>query len=242
MSQNTVNLKYATNNHSFFSNLRLMENIIKDHKKSNPIATFDQRDETEIGRSTGYAVFPELKAQVQAGTPISVDDFRHALAQRGIYNPAMQNKILNFTLQNKAGLQFAMGGIVSALMAEAQLAMAMNHNYQLNIEVNGPDDVTLVFDGVWEDVTVEPREPAVSAHVEINITPSKILITDFNLTQVGDSAAANQAHDYLLSNQQNILMKLLTFIKHLFGFNAELRLEQENKEDQSWVVPNNCSV
>jgi hypothetical protein len=118
--------------------------------------------------------------------------------------------------------------------------LAMDPEYKISMEVNRNNNVTLVFKGTWDDVNKEPREPAISASVSINITPNTVAITDFDITKIQDSEVANSAYKYLEDNQKNILEKLLSWIQRFFGFNSELRLEERKKDDMEWgITPNN---
>jgi hypothetical protein len=228
----SINLKYATNNHGFFSNIDKIKTILSAHKQENDIATFDIKDESEIGRGQSYAVFPELKQ----GQKITVQSFRKSLEDRGVVDPEIQNKILNLILQNKAGVHYAMGNVINFLLLEKGFDLLMNAaGYTIELEVNGPMDVDLVFKAEWDNFREEPREASIAANVKINITPNSAAITDFTLTKLADSTVANSAFEFLQDNQQNILMKLITLIKHALGFNSELRIEQSNENDNDWV-------
>ena len=230
-----VNLIYATDGLGFFTKVNMIRGIIDKYKKDSAIAKFTEADEFEISRGASYAVFPELLTGVKEGHSVNLNAFRKSLTDRQITDIAFQNKILNLTLQNKSGVQYAMGKIVDGLFIDNELLIMMNHNYKLELEVDSNNSVNLIFKGVWEDVKEEPRQPAFEATVKINITPEKATITNFDLTKLSDTPETSTAYDLLIENQQNILMKLITFIKQILGFNSEFTLEKKDENDANWA-------
>ncbi len=235
MAKKTLNLTYATDGLGFFSKIESMKTIISNHKKTNSISEFTQADEIEIGRGSSYAVFPELVVLVKQGGQITIGLFRECLNARGIADVALQNKILNMTLQSQAGLQFAMGKLVDGLFFEHDFLLVQNPNYQIAMEVMCDGSANLIFKGVWEDPMQQPREPAVAVSVKINISPDMVAITGFNMTKLSDASVTTAAYDLIEKNQQNIIMAIITFIRHFFGFNSELRLEEKQEGDLSWA-------
>ena len=233
-----ISLKYSNDQLGFFSTAKQMSDIINESKKDKSISTFDGRDDSEIGRGMSYAVFPELKEKVNDDEQITVEDFRNALSTRGIKDEAFQNKILNFTLQNKSGIQFAFGKIIDKLLLENDFLLTMNTDFKLNLQVESDESVSMQFIAFWKDPTNAPTELAIGLDVKVNITPDQIFIDRFDLQRFSDNPVAKEAIDFLESNQQNILMKLITFIKRMLGFDSELRLEQKNENDESWVASN----
>lgn len=231
-----INLKYSNAQPGFFSAAKQMSNIINQSKKDPSISTFNERDDFEIGRGASYAVFPELKEQVSQGKKITVTDFRRSLSERGVTDEAFQNKILNFTLQNKSGIQFAFGKIVDKLMLENDFLLTMNPNFKLNLKVESDQSVSMQFIAFWKDPTNAPEEPAIGLDVKVKITPDQIFIDRFDLQRFSDNPVAKDAMDFLQANQQNILMQLITYIKRVLGFDSELRLEQKGSNDENWVA------
>ena len=235
MAKQTLNLKYATDGLGLFSKIAKINTIISNYKKTHSISEFTAADDVEIGRGRSYAFFPELAEFVAQGGQITVDRFRQCLTNRGINDVAFQNKILTLTLQNKSGIQFGMGRIIDGLFLENGFLLAQNPDYQIDMDVTHDDRVSLVYTGVWEDPTTEPRTPAIKACVKINISPDMVAISAFDLTKLSDNPVATAAYHLIEENQQNIIMKIITFIMHVFGFNSELRLEEKQEGDLSWA-------
>lgn len=61
-----------------------------------------------------------------------------------------------------------------------------------------------------------------------------VAMTHCELIKLADNPTTNAIFDSLEENQQNIFMKLITFIMHLLGLNHELILEQRELEDHCW--------
>lgn len=104
----------------------------------------------------------------------------------------------------------------------------MNSNYELSIEVNSDKKVTLVFNGIWEDYSKDPREPAISVSASVAITLEEVAISDFKITRISESQTARDSYQFLKDNQQNIIEKIISYIKQLFGFDNEFKLEKNN--------------
>ncbi len=110
-------------------------------------------------------------------------------------------------------------------------------HFKIELEVDN-NSVHLIFKGTWEALATEeptgPRENAVEACVKINISREMVAITSFELTQISENPSAAKTFELLEANQKNIRMKLITFIRHAFGYNCEFRLEEQHEDDQSW--------
>lgn len=225
MTINSLNLKYSRHSSSFFSNINKIHEEIKEYKNSASLSAFTQAHETEIGRGKSYAIFTELRNDVTQGRKVTIESFRNALITRGVTDVDFQNKILALILQNKAGVQYPLGNIVNGLFLENNFQLIMNANYGLELNVNNNNDVTLVFTGTWDDYSENPRKAAIKVNAEVTITPDMASISNFKISQIADTPQANAAFKFLEDNQQNILQKIITFLKEIFGFNSELRLE-----------------
>ncbi|HHF7382627.1 TPA: hypothetical protein ACPSKF_003158, partial [Legionella anisa] len=230
-----------TNGLGFFNQISQVNAIISQSKKKNSLSQFTAADDVEICRGMSYAAFPELVELVNEGGQITVDGFRSCLKNRGIDDLAFQNKILNMTLQTREGVQYAAGRIIDTLLLDNQCYMWMLRDFpyfKIELEVDDNNSINLIFNGTWEAFVTEdptgPRENAVKACVKINISREMVAITSFELTQLSDNPSATRAFELLEANQQNILMKLITFIQHAFGYNCEFRLEEQQEDDQSW--------
>ncbi|CAM2839625.1 Uncharacterised protein [Legionella steigerwaltii] len=238
-----VNLEYATNGLGFFTKIKKINSIICESKKKDSISIFDAKDEKEIGRDRSYAVFPELRIE---NAKITLESFRRCLNNRGIQDLAFQNKILNMILQNRDGVQFAMNKIVDSLLyLEDEYPIWMRPDlpeYKIELEVDNNNSVNLIFKGIWETLTTDdsagPKENAIEACIKINISRDLVAITSFDLTKLSDMPNVTKAFELLEANQQNILMKLITFIRHVLGYNSELRLEERQENDRSWSPGN----
>lgn len=226
MAIDSLNLKYSRYS-NFFSKVSQIHKEIKKYKNSTSLAEFTKEDDNEIRRGTSYAVFPELQDDVKQGREVTLQTFRNALDTRGITDTDFQNKILYLILQNRAGIHFAFGNIVNGLFHndENDFTLIMDRDYTLEMKVNGDNEVTLVFEATWDDYSKDPRLPAITVNIEVNITPDMASISNFNISQTAETPQANAAFKFLEDNQQNILQKLITFLKEIFGFNSELRLE-----------------
>ncbi len=232
---NTLNLKYSKMDLGFFSGIAVVNKVMQEFKGEDSLAVFNIDHETEIGRGLSYALFPELRRDVIDGGQVTIESFRRALTTRGVSDIDFQNKVLCMILQNKAGIQFPLIGIIDILFHDNGHQLVRNASYELSLEVNSEYDLTLVFKGTWDLYNTEPKEPAISVSASVNITPDMVAITDFNMTKISDSPEANAAYNFLENNQQNILEKILSYIKRFFGFNSELRLEETNDGDVSWT-------
>lgn len=228
MANDSLNLKY-TGYGKFFTNIAKIRKEINVNKDSAYISEFTDADEREIGRGKSYAVFPELVKDVNEERDITLESFQNALAKRGIIDPDFQKKILYLVLQNRAGIQYPIGNIINSLLLENGFQLLMNRNYGLELKVNSANEVTLTFKGVWEDFTQDPRVPAIGAHVEVRITPEKAEISNFYMTKIADTEQANAGFNFLQENHQNILLRLITYLMDLFGFDTGRTLE--SRED-----------
>jgi hypothetical protein len=229
MANDSVNLKY-TSYSKFFSNVKALRQEININKSRKPVSKFSEKDEIEIGRGASYALFPELLDDISKDRQVTVKSFKQALSDRGVTDIDYQNKILFLILQNKAGIQYYMGDLVNSLLLENQYQLLMS-NYDLELKVNSSNEVTLIFKAIWNDITQDPRVPAIEANIEVSITPGNAKIANFNLTKIGDTEQANNGFKFLQDNQQNILGKLITYIMDVFGFDTGRTLE--SKEDDS---------
>ncbi|KTD62830.1 hypothetical protein [Legionella shakespearei] len=228
MANDSLNLKY-TGYSKFFTNIAKIRNEIKAVRGSANMSVFTEADAREIGRGKSYAVFPELIKDVDEGRTITIESFKTALTDRGITNTEFQNKILYLVLQNRAGIHYPLGNIVNSLLLENGHQLLMNRNYNVALKVNSSNEITLVFKGVWEDFTQDPRVPAIEADVEVKITPEKAEIINFHLTKIADTEQANNGFQFLQENHQNILSKLITYLRDMLGFDTGRTLE--SKED-----------
>lgn len=231
----SLDLKYAKHDLGFFSQVEKINAEIKKFKRSNSTAEFTDAHSFEIGRGPSYALFPELLEIVDKGEQVTIPLFRKALHTRGITNIDFQNKILSLVLQNKAGIQYPIGNIVNNLFMNNNHSLLMDRNYKLSLKVDDPNCVKLVFKAVWEDYTTEPRKPSIDVCVEVYITPDVVAINDFKITQISDTPVAHAAYRFLEDNQQNIIEKILSYIKRVFGFNSELRMEEAQANEQCWA-------
>ncbi|MCW8407522.1 hypothetical protein OQJ13_00860 [Legionella sp. PATHC035] len=235
-----LNLEYATNGLGFFTQIQRASSIIRESKQNDSISTFNAEDEKEIGRSSSYAVFPELRSK---NTKITLDGFRRCLADRGINDAAFQNKILHMTLQSRLSLHFAMNKIVDTLLyLQNEYPIWMSPDvpeHKIELEVVNDNSVDFIFKGIWQThVTDSPTGEtvnAVEALIKINISREVVAITSFELTKLSDMPNVTKAFERLEENQQNIIMKLITFIRHALGYNSELRLEEQEENDRSWA-------
>ncbi len=231
MTKKSLDLKFSKSNLSFHSDIATIKTIIKDFKKSQSgfIAEFTEDDEAEIGRGTSYDVFNE-------GNKVTIESFKKSLSEKGVVDVNLQNKILCMVLQNRAGLQYPIGNIVNNLFLNNNYKLLMNQDYGLAIEVNSNKKVTLVFNGIWEDYTKNPREPAISVKASVAISSDEVAISNFTITQLSESPVASESYQFLKDNQQNILEKIISHIKQFFGFNDEFKLEENNDENISWSL------
>ncbi|MBI2785168.1 MAG: hypothetical protein HYX60_02200 [Legionella longbeachae] len=181
------------------------------------IQSFDQKDDDEIARAGSYAIFPELE---------------------------QQDKILHMLLQHRAGIQFRLGALIQhnfpSPKDNKQKYLNVDPVYKLEIKVIGKNSVDLSYTAKiieknpWDS---EDSSEAFNVTVNINITPDKVLIKDFNLTKVIDNENTNTAFELIQSQQQNILMQLLTYIKHALGFDSELRIDTQEEEQTPTTEP-----
>ncbi len=235
---NKLNLIYAKSNSTFFSNITDLRSIISSGKKEEKTYTFTVKDETEIGRGRSYAFFDELE---QEGITISTNSIRLGLSSRGITDTAFQNKILIMILQSKMGVQFPIGPALPKYLQtmQNQYTILLNRNWNIKLDVDSSDTVSLAMNFVYDliDEHTADRTPMVEACIKINITLGDVVIDDFSLTMLSESPVATEIYNHLEENQQNILMKIITFILHALGFNDELILEKSEPEERGWGRP-----
>ena len=159
---------------------------------------------------------------------------RNGLKQRGVSDVIMQNKVLSLLLQNRAGLQFAMGSILTTLFLDNGFQFVMNSNYKVNLEVKNKQVVKLIFQGNWHNILDESKESAIFADVEIDITPTKATISTFQLTNIAENEETNNAFDFLLANQASIIWKIIIFLKTWFNLNRDIEVENANQDKCAW--------
>lgn len=236
MSKKSLNLIYSsasTTSFNFFKHIKSVNQTIIQFKKGSVINDFDITDETEIGRGRSYAVFPELREQVKRDEKITVNDFRASLCARGITDITFQNKILSLVLQNKAGLQYAFGNIFTDLLLSNKHDFLMASGYKLKLEVKDEHQIKLIFSGNWRDI-YDPDTPALNATVQLDMTPDKVTIEQFNITQLSNSPSTDKAFDFLEQNQANIFEKFIIFLKNIFGINSDAEIENVYRDQTPW--------
>ncbi|MBL7478978.1 hypothetical protein [Legionella bononiensis] len=237
MSNRSLNLIYSSKTNkpsNFFSKIKLMNNIVLKFKKEDIINDFSSDDETEIGRSDSYAVFPELVQQVKQQHQITLDDFRTSLARRGISDRTFQNKILSLILQSKAGIQFGLGSAFNALFTDSQHQFYLTADYNLSIEVKNNQRVKLIYSAGWRDITKTTTEPELTARTEVDITPNRVALDKCIITQISDSPEAKNAFAYLESNQVNIVQKIILFLMNYFNLNSDIEIENVYYDKTPW--------
>jgi len=229
----TINLVYSRYDLGFCPVVANMKRLVQQAKRSNLIAEFTSRDEDEIGRGMSYAMFPELRQWVDNGQSISIDAFRDCLNQRGVHDPAFQNKILNLTLQTKSGIHYGLGALFIELCSAHDLHVSTEPDYKVSLEVIDNTSVDLVYKQTFYRPEEESVEQGVRVEVRVNISERRAAIRSFNVENLSD--VSHPVYDFFMANQQNILFQLITFIKNLLGFNSDLRLEEKDRDDHSWV-------
>lgn len=232
MSKKNIDLRYASNSSAFFSGLNKIKNLVR---QKSGITSFNQEDENEIGRGKTYAVFPELQAQQEQ---ITIQHFRDALHQRGVTNESFQNKILAMLLQNRAGINFRFGMNILDLFDTSNAIFTLDENREVKIDIVDEKSVGLTYKAIIneKDPWTSKAYKAFEANVTVNISPEKVIIKAFDISKTYESEGTNDAYRAIQNQQQNILMKLLTYIKHALGFDSELRIE-ETQEDQTTHRP-----
>ncbi len=231
----TLNLIYSSPERlNFFGKIKQIGGIVFKFKSEGVINDFGTADENEVGRGDSYAVFPELQTMFDSGEKITLAALREGLRSRGVVDQFMQNKAMTMLLQCKAGMHFAMGNILNGLLLENGHNFLMRPNYDVKFEVQSPNHVKLVFNGTWQNIMVEPREDSLQARVEIDITPERIAIYNFNVTQIGKSPEAEQAFRFLQNNQTSIWQKIVTFFKTYFNANSNLEIENVAIDNKPW--------
>jgi hypothetical protein len=239
----TVNLIYSSlqlknparpENTGFFCKIKLIRKIIFNFKAEGIINDFSPADEFEVGRGNSYAVFPELQAAVDKGQRVTLAMLRNGLKSRGIVNEFLQNKAMSLLLQNKAGIHYAMGNVLNGLLLENEHSFLMRRDYTVRFEVKNKNHIKLLFVGTWRDITKNPQEDCLEGRIEINITPEKIAINHFEITQLSNSPAAKNAFRFLEHNQVSLWQKIVIFFKTFFNAHSELDVENVNIDKKPW--------
>lgn len=239
MSKKSFNLVYSTqsnNSFNFFQNLKKMNEVVLGFKVDHVINDFGAADEKEIGRGESYAVFPELIEMVQNEQIITLETFRNSLSTRGVTDTTFQNKILSLVLQNKAGLQYALGNVLNGLLLENQHNFLMKPNYNLILEVHDKNNIKMKFTGNWHNLNTYSDVPDLSANISVDITPNKVTIESFQVTQLSDTPETRNAFAFLEANQVNLLEKIFIFLKNLFGLNADIEIENVSRDNVPWYL------
>lgn len=213
-----------------------MNEVVLHFKVSDVINDFSSADEKEIGRGESYAVFPELAEMVNNEEKITIDAFRNSLQSRGITDVTFQNKILSLVLQSKAGLHFALGNVLNGLLMENNHDFLMQPNYHLSLEVLDNKHIKINFTGNWRNIMNETNTADLRANVSVDITPNKVSIESFKVTQLSNSPETKSAFDFLEANQANLLEKIIIFLKNLFSLNTDIEIENVSKDDLPWYL------
>ena len=229
-----VNLIYSRYDLGFYPVVAEMKRLVQEAKKNPNIAQFTPQDDNEIGRGTSYAMFPELHASVTAGHHVSIEAFRACLNQRGVHDPAFQNKILNLILQSKSGIHYGLGALVIGLCHQHDLPVAGRPGYTATLDVLDNKSVDLVYKQELYLPSADSIGQEVSVEVRVNISEHAAAIRSFNVENLSD--VSHPVYDFFMANQQHVFFQLITFIKNLLGFNSELRLEEKCRDDHSWVL------
>lgn len=222
-------------NTGFFSKVgKIREKVLK-FKREDVINDFNQKDHEEVERGATYAVFPELKKRFyEQQEKITLDSIREGLKARGVTNEILQTKALALLLQSKAGVQFALSNVLYSLLLDNDHKFAMNQRCNVEFEVKSKNRVRLILTATWDDITTSPQEPSFNGRVEVDITPSKVVINSFKITQISKSDEANLAFAFLQSNQAFIWQKFVILLKSFFGINSDLEIENAATDSFSW--------
>lgn len=230
----TLNLIYSSAERlNFFGKIKQIGGIVFKFKSEGVINDFGTADENEVGRGDSYAVFPELQTMFESGEKITLAALREGLRSRGVVDQFMQNKAMTMLLQCKAGMHYAMGNVLNGLLLENGHNF-LTRRYDVKFEVQSPNHVKLVFNGTWQNFMKDPREDSLQARVEIDITPERIAIYNFNVTQISKSPEAEQAFRFLQNNQTSIWQKIVTFFKTYFNANSDLEIENVALDNKPW--------
>ncbi|MFT4058995.1 MAG: hypothetical protein QM652_05540 [Legionella sp.] len=231
----TLNLIYSCPTRlNFFGKIKQIGGIVVKFKSEGVINDFGTADENEVGRRGSYAVFPELQTMFESGEKITLAALREGLRSRGVVDQFMQNKAMTMLLQCKAGVHYAMGNVLNGLLLDNGHDFLMCPDYDVKFEVQSPNHVKLVFNGTWQNIKKDPREDSLQARVEIDITPERIAIYNFNVTQISKSPEAEQAFRFLQNNQTSIWQKIVTFFKTYFNANSDLEIENVALDNKPW--------
>ena len=237
MSNRSLNLIYSSKTSKpsdFFYQIKQINNIVLKFKKDEISNDFSPDDEKELGRGTTYAVFPELTKQTKQNRSITIDDFRNSLGLRGVSDPALQNKILSLILQSKLGIQFGLGGVLNSLFVDNEEQKFLASNYALSFEVRNNQRVKLIYSTVIRDITKKNLDTDFTAKIEIDITPNRVAIDKFIITQLSETPNSNSAFKNLEANQVNILMKIILFLMNYFKMNSDIEIENVYYDKTPW--------
>ena len=230
----SLNLIYASSNISFLNKIKMINAIVFKYKSEGVINHFGPADEKEVSRGESYAVFPELAQGFKEGQEITIAALREGLRSRGVIDEVMQNKAMTMLLQCKAGIHFAMGTILNDILLTNGHQLLMSNEYDVKLEVKGPDHIKLVFTGVWQNFLKVPKVDCLAAKVEIDITPKRIAIYNFDITQLNNSSEAVNAFKFLQNNQKSIWQKIIIFFKTYFNTNTDLEVENSSVDKVKW--------
>jgi hypothetical protein len=150
-----------------------------------------------------------------------------------VTSESFQNKILIMILQHRAGIQYRLGSNIMNVFSNRGGLFTLDEHYDLQVNVINQNSIDLTYKAIVNEKDQWTGTPskAFTATVTVNISPEKVTIADFNISKDLNSEATNQAFMAVKSEQQNIIMQLLTYIKHALGFDSELRLEETNERE-----------
>lgn len=218
----------------FFKKIRGMNEEITAFKKDQIINDFNRKDSIEVSRHNTYAVFPELMALIKQGKTISLDDIREQLKNRKITDKTFQNKALAMLLQNKIGVHFGLSSVCLSLLHENSHSFYIEQKQNVvNFEVKNKDHIQFIYSTNLYETNGNPA-PALSLRIEIDITPSKVILRNVEITQLVNSPEANEAFDFLNNNQAALWERIIIFLKTIFGYNNNIELENEETDKISW--------
>ncbi len=136
------------------------------------------------------------------------------MTTRGIKDSAFQQKILSSFHQGRLKLPFTLLGGINGLLIQNEILLHVDSDFIL--QVLDENSVDLVFTNTLKDLANNQEIAKYTAVV--NISPKECVLKSSSVEVLENSDKAQQISKIFASQQQNIIMKIITFIKHKLGF------------------------
>jgi hypothetical protein len=240
----TTNLIYLSKSSvvgaRFFNNLNEVRKEVDTNKNDgNIFNTLTIIDANEVTRGPSYAVFPALKQLFEKGGSISIKSIKEELNKGGVTDEVFQHKLLAFLLQSRLGLAFPLPNVINELLDHNRFTFAVDNSRSVELKIKGKNHVQLIYSGTLNDITEIPQKHALKLSFKIDITPQKVILNSFKITQLSDNELAKNAFSLLQENQVSLWHKFILWVKSFFTDDKDLEFENEATDNIEWRINTN---